>query len=206
MATNAPALEIKPSITTGIRLRALSRTMPQIAPISRPPTAASVSSGPFIRCLLMRIPFSITSILFSSALSSIPVPLPVTSSTSILSKTANKADDGVVLPIPISPLPRISAPSSIACRAVSIPTAIEARACSDPIAGPWVKLAVPFMTLAEIKPSAITSAATPTSTTRTSAPTCRASTLTPAPPLRKLYTICWVTSWGTLLTPSLTTP
>ena len=51
-----------------------------------------------------------------------------------------------------------------------------------------------------------TSRATPTSTTRTAAPTWRASTLIAAPPAAKLATICAVTSWGHGVTPDATTP
>src|SRR5581483_10501861 len=49
-------------------------------------------------------------------------------------------------------------------------------------------------------------APTPASTTTSRTPACRASTLTAAPPERKLASICTVTSCGYALTPSAATP
>src|SRR6201987_270809 len=75
------------------------------------------------------------------------------------------------------------------------------------LAGPWVKSAVPGAILRGSSPgTASRSAATPTSTTVTSAPAWAANALTTAPPARKLATIWAVTSCGHGVTPWACTP
>ena len=49
----------------------------------------------------------------------------------------------VVLPIPISPVARRSAPASSACSASRAPVSSACRACARVIAGPRARLAVP---------------------------------------------------------------
>ena len=67
--------------------------------------------------------------------------------------------------------------------------------------------AVPGRTLRGSSPGAGgISAATPTSTTHTSAPACAAIAFTTAPPARKFATICTVTSCGQGVTPWACTP
>ncbi len=78
------------------------------------------------------------------------------------------------------------------------------------MAGPLAMLAVPGATRFEmILPAATSgpkSAATPMSTTTTLAPARRPRALMPAMPAANPWTICGVTSWGYLLTPSAATP
>src|SRR5262249_59355407 len=80
--------------------------------------------------------------------------------------------------------------------------------CGGVIAGWTAMLPVPGRTLRRTRPgvSVPMGVATPTSTTMTSAPVCRARTLIAAPPAQKLATICAVTSCGQAVTPSATTP
>ena len=144
--------------------------------------------------------------------SSIPVPLPTISSRLLPVTTVPIAADGVVLPIPISPVPRISTPLLKNSAARLNPVKIAFSASWRVMAGPFVKFAVPFAILCTKKrsPPSIepgsNSGIMPISTTQTSAPTCRQIAFIPAPPFRKVITIAPVTSCGKALTPSLTTP
>src|SRR6185436_20061583 len=86
--------------------------------------------------------------------------------------------------------------------ATSTPTLTAPRTWAGVIAGPTVMSAVPGATLRASRPGAAgTSPDTPTSTTTTFAPTCRAKALITAPPARKLATIWAVTSCGNGDTP-----
>ena len=149
----------------------------------------------------------ITSIFFSTPLSFKPVPLPVTLLTSAPVKHAIIALLGVVLAMPMSPVAIISIPLMSSSLKDSIPASRDFIACSLVIAGPRAILSVPYPTFFIFKPSTGSkSAFTPQSTTTTLAPTCCAKTLIVAPPSRKFFTICPVTSCGKVLTPSLETP
>lgn len=139
---------------------------------------------------------------------------------------ATSAAEGVVLPIPRSPVANKPAPASHNSSAVSIPTAIAWWAWATLIAAPSERSAVPRATRRERYPmppgvtasraarSAVssgrtpagTSPATPTSTASRPAPTCRARTLTTAPPVTTLASIWTVTSCGQAETPCPTTP
>ena len=175
-------------------------------------------------------PREIAEALSASAASEMPVPRPVTSPTERPVMAAMSAADGVVLPMPISPVTRQSAPSATSCSAIKAPTSSAASASAVLMAGSVVRLPVPERTLAERKPATATAGAapaaaaaepptppaaasrpgigvaTPTSTTMTRAPTSRAMTLMAAPPARKFATICAVTACGHGVTPSLSTP
>ncbi|MOA00771.1 hypothetical protein D3C78_1201450 [compost metagenome] len=83
---------------------------------------------------------------------------------------------------------------------------MAASASSRLIAGPWAMLAVPYLTLREIRSGWLKSEFTPISTQFTSAPACLAKTFTAAPPAKKFNTICGVTSAGNALIPSSQTP
>ena len=119
-----------------------------------------------------------------------PVPLPVTAGAAWPVKAAMRAADGVVLPIPMSPVTRHRAPFSTRSAAMSAPTPSAVVVSSGVIAGSSARFAVPGRTFARTSPSAASSSlATPTSTTTTPAPAWRASTLMAAPPAQKLATI-----------------
>ena len=86
-------------------------------------------------------------------------------------KAAMMADDGVVLPIPISPVPRSATPSDFASRASVMPASRAATASSRVMAGPLARFFVPRAIFRSIRPgTAPKSKSTPISTTRTSAP------------------------------------
>ena len=63
------------------------------------------------------------------------------------------ADAAVVLPMPISPVANIEAPSPTASSTSSMPISMAWRASSRVIAGPWAMLAVPHADLAVPHPS-----------------------------------------------------
>jgi len=171
--------------------------IPQIPAISRPPTAASAARGSESASLLTSSERSMIPTLRSRVSSSIPVPRPATSRTPHGRRAANSAEEGVVLPIPISPVPIRVAPSPAASRARPMPISTARRASSGDMAGPKAMFAVPGRTFRGISPSRFPrGAATPMSTTRTSAPAQRARTLTAAPPATMLRTIWPVTSPG----------
>src|SRR6267378_2954025 len=198
---------MKPSSAMGTRLDAPPRITPTSPAISKPPTLASTSrpsrgSGAFTDSARATM-----STLRASAASSTPVPRPVTRSGGAPVIAAVIALAAVVLPIPISPVPRRSAPASIAARASRAPVSMALTAWARVIAGPRAMLAVPgAIGQATSSDARAIGFATPKSATITRAPACRASTLTAAPPLRKFSTICAVTTWGYALTPSATTP
>ena len=135
-----------------------------------------------------------------------PVPRPVTWATGAPVKQAATALEGVVLAMPISPVPKMT-PSVAYSPAIPIPTSMHLTASSRVIAGPFLILPLPLTTFRFTRPSASAkSKSTPISTTTTSAPTCFAITFIPAPPFRKFKTICGVTSFGKAETPSSATP
>ena len=130
-----------------------------------------------------------TRTLWANCSSSIPVPWPVTSATGRPLKTATIALLGVVLPIPMSPVPKTSTVRA-AFRAMSMPASTARTASSRLMAGPSAMFRVPGPirreTIFPAAASSLRSAATPMSTTVTAAPTWRARALIPAPPATKL--------------------
>ena len=79
----------------------------------------------------------------SKALSVRPPPRPVSASTGAPVSAASTADDVVVLPIPISPMPTAPTPSRFACAANSMPMAIARSVSSSLIARSRAILPVP---------------------------------------------------------------
>ncbi len=205
----APAVEMKPSTRTGLRRAAAARIRPARPPISKPPTLASTSSPSRGSGRFVAKADWTTAILRANCPSSMPVPRPVRAATGSPHKAASTAVEGVVLAMPMSPVPNRSV-SSASDWATSMPASMAATACSRVMAGPRAMLAVPGPTLFEtILPAATSgpkSAATPMSTTTTRAPASRPRALIPAMPAAKPWTICPVTSCGYLLTPSAATP
>ena len=206
-AINAAAVEINPSIKTGVLCLAAARHRPAMPPISKPPTFERTSIGSEGSGLLTPKAVFITLIFFSTPLLSKPVPLPVTLLKSAPVKHAIIALLGVVLAMPMSPVATISIPLRSSSLNTSIPASRDFIACSRDIAGPRAILPVPYPTFFIFKPSTGSkSAFTPQSTITTLAPTCCAKMLIVAPPSRKFLTICLVTSCGKALTPSQETP
>jgi len=121
-ATAAAAVEIKPSITTGIRREAAPTIKPVSPAISNPPTFRSTSRGSEGSGRLTSKARSITSIFFLRPGASRPVPHPVTCAAGRPVRTEVMALAAVVLPIPISPVPMRVWPSFSARAASSIPT------------------------------------------------------------------------------------
>ena len=108
---------------------------------------------------------------------------------------------GVVLPIPMSPATSTSAPASAASSASRCPSASAAVASATVIASsrsmdPLPRRMRSAQTAGSMPSRYDGSASTLTSTMRTVAPTCLASTLAAAPPVTKFATICAVTSGG----------
>ena len=178
-------------------------------PISKPPTLASTSSPSFGSGLLTSSACSMTPTLCRSCFASMPVPRPVTASGVQPVRAAAMAALGVVLPMPMSPVPKMSVDRPVAARAPCRPRCSgwrrrgsspgRARCSACPVRCAW-------RGSSRSAPAPLRSPAAPMSTTTTRAPTTRASALIPAPPATKLCTICGVTSCGYLLTPSATTP
>ena len=190
------------------------RCDPRITPtrnaISRPPTAASTSTGsaPRSGSPFASRPRRTAPTLRAMASSSRPVPRPHTSDGSAGSSAAVKALAAVVFPIPISPRPTISMPSWASSVATAIPRSIAPIAVGRDMAGPCVRSSVPRTpsTISTLTPATSGASVTPASTTRRRAPASRASTQMAAPPFAKLASICAVTSGGYALTPCAATP
>ena len=108
----APAVEMKPSTTTGTLLAAAPIMSPAMPAISAPPTLASTSMGSFGSGLFTLSASSMTVTLWLKTASFMPVPLPVTVSTGAPSSAAIIALEGVVLAMPISPVPNMATPPS----------------------------------------------------------------------------------------------
>ena len=62
------------------------------------------------------------------------------------------AEDGVVLPMPISPAATMSSPLAFSSRSMSMPTCRHSRACSRVMAGPLLKSLAPCMTFLLTRP------------------------------------------------------
>ena len=208
-AIRAAAVEMNPSIRTGIRREAAPRMRPAMPPISNPPTLARTSNPSFGSGRLRAMLLWITETLRRRCSSSSPVPLPAISPGGLPVSTAAMAALGVVLAMPMSPVPKRSVPGE-RLSAISIPASTLNTASSRLMAGPSAMLPVPARMRLEISQSLSfgrsSSEATPRSATTTRAPVERAMALMPAPPRTKLWTICAVTSRGYLLTPSAATP
>ena len=199
--------EMKPSSTTTLLAAAVPSMTPASTPISNPPTFANISNPSVGSISFFSSACSMTLALCLRCSSDIPVPRPVTFKGDLPQTTLVMALADVVLPMPMSPVPTMSAPFAISFVAIAMPSSRQRRACSIDIAGPFAMLAVPLPIESEISSWLAGSAeATPASMMTTLAPTCRASTLIAAPPLRKLCTIWAVTSCGYALTPSAATP
>ena len=146
---------------------------PAIVPISKPPILASISIGSFGSGLFKAIDSSMTEILCCLCSSSMPVPGPVSSATGFPVSTAAMAVLGVVLPIPISPVPKMST-SGASVLATSTPASTAMTAWVRLMAGPRRILAVPLpIFLERMAPFATRSvkgSMVPASTTQISAP------------------------------------
>ena len=144
MAAAAPAM--KPSMTMGTRREAAPSISPAMAPISGPPTFASTSMASEGSGLFRAIPCSMSFIFLRMTSPLTPEPRPVTVSTGVPVSTATMAEEGVVLPMPISPAATMSSPLFFSSRAMSMPTCRHSRACSRVMAGPLLKSLAPCMT------------------------------------------------------------
>ena len=76
-----------------------------------------------------------------------PVPRPVTWTAGSPVSAAMTAEAAVVLPMPISPVANMDAPSATASSTSSMPSAMACSASSLVMAGPWAMLAVPMRIL-----------------------------------------------------------
>ena len=93
------------------------------------------------------IPNSIISIFLCSLISFRPAPRPVTFATGKLKRTDDRADEVVVFPIPISPVPMIFTPLLFRFSTISIPVSIALKLISGGIAFSFTKLLVPCISL-----------------------------------------------------------
>ena len=196
-ASSAAEPAMNPSSATGTRRAAPARITPVRPPISNPPTFASTSRPSRGSGRLTSSARRTAATLRVKVASSTPVPRPVTCSAGAPVIAAVIALAAVVLPMPISPVARRSAPASIASCASRAPVSIARIACSRVIAGPAAMFAVPGPIGHSTRSGARSrGVATPKSATTTRAPACRASTFTAAPPRVKFSTIWAVTTWG----------
>ena len=194
---SAAAPDMKPSKTTARRIRAPPSATPASTPISKPPTFANTSNPSAalgaLRCSARRT----TSIFCASSSGVRPVPAPVVSCGGAPVMADTMALEGVVLPMPISPVAMRSAPACAASCASATPARTHSSACARDIAGPCAMSAVPLpMRMERSSGCSGRAAAMPASTMIWRAPICRDRTLTAAPPDRKLSAICAVTAWG----------
>ncbi|CAB4674126.1 unannotated protein [freshwater metagenome] len=160
---------------------------PVIAAKSAPPTAANNAIGSASTARPRRIASRTAAHLRIHVASSIPVPSPVTFAASRLVSNPMRVAAGVVLPIPISPGMRRSAPPSISSSAIARPRSKAFWASSKVSASsrsiePLARRMRRAVTAGALASRYVGSQSTLTSTTRTVAPTCRANTLTAAPP------------------------
>ena len=200
-----------PSTTTGHAAAAPPTMKPASAAISRPPTSARIDDGIESTGRRARPPPPTTARLVAQHLvvdarcrgrSPSPAARPV-------SAAMQRRPTAVVLPMPMSPVTR--SPWPVGDELVGdVARRRRARRAPRPPSSPGraARSAVPAPHLA-VRRTCVERRhrrATPTSTTSTSAPTWRASTLIAAPPATKLATICAVTSCGHGVTPDATTP
>ena len=128
--------------------------------------------------------------------------MPVTSATDAPVSTAAMAEEGEVLPMPISPAASRVTPRAASSRAMSMPACRQASASSRVMAGPSLKSRAACMTLRRTRPSTSSrSFFIPTSTTVRRAPALRQKAFIVPPPLTKLRTCISVTSCPVALTP-----
>ncbi len=137
-----------------------------------------------------------------------PVPRPVVSAGGRPVKAETRQAAGVVLAMPMSPVTRRSTPPLPTSSSATPAPAITARAASSRLmAGPALRSSVPGRTFAARKSGCrSSSAATPTSSTLTLAPTVLAMAFAAAPPSQKFFTIAAVTDRGQGETPRSRTP
>ena len=200
MAAAAPAM--KPSTTTGMRSDAPPSMSPLMAASSGPPTLASTSTASLGLGRLIAMPRRMRPALWRTRSEGMPEPMPVTSSTDAPVSTAAMAEEGEVLPMPISPAASRVTPRAASSRAMSMPTCTQANASSRVMAGPSLKSRAACMTLRRTSPSTSSrSFFTPTSTTESRAPALRQKAFIVPPPLTKLRTCISVTSCPVALTP-----
>ena len=205
-AARAAAAEMKPSSSTGKPKAAPPSTTPAMAAISAPPRAPSAPRGVRVRRWFTSRARATAAFLRARPSSERPAPRPVTSPASRPRKWVARALAVVVLPMPISPTANRRTPSSLACRARSMPTQRAASVWSAVRAGPRAMLPVPLTTRRRKSPGQGGISRMPTSTGITSAPARRAKTQAlEVPPARARATRA-VTSGPVWLTPSATTP
>jgi len=144
---------------------------PAKPPISKPPTLASTSIGSSGFGLLIDKALSMTSTLWASCSSSMPVPRPVAFMAGLPLIAARMALLAVVLPIPISPVAMRSSPFFASASTSSMPTFTASTACRCVIAGPFAMFLVPKSTILHNNPgSGWKPPITPISTIITRAP------------------------------------
>ena len=90
-----------------------------MAATSKPPTLVSTSTTSAGSGFQRAMAESMISFLRAKPASFTPPPRPVVSSAGRFSRQDRIALEVVVLPMPISPMPRISTPSAAACAAIS---------------------------------------------------------------------------------------
>ena len=168
--------------------------------ISKPPSLVRMSNGSERSGLFTPSARSMTWVLRRRPSSSRPVPRPTTSAGGSASRAAHMALAAVVLPMPISPMPSNVTPFATNSVATRMPMLTAAAICARVMAGPSARFAVPAASRSRRMTAApgVSGSGdfTPMSTTITSAPTWRASTLMAAPPAAKLSSIWPVTSAG----------
>ncbi|OAA28320.1 hypothetical protein UG55_1006295 [Frankia sp. EI5c] len=213
-AASAAAQTITPSRTTGVRRAAACTRSPASAARSAPPATRSTDRALPAYGRARRIASRIAATLSIQRWSSMPVPRPTTSTGSRSSSAPTTAAAAVVFPMPISPGTIRSVPASISSSAISRPTANARSTSAGVSASTWSIRPLARRTryrsgaaVPSTPPGAVgTGVSTETSTTRTDAPTWRASALTAAPPAAKFATICAVTSAGKADTPVAAMP
>ena len=140
--------------------------------------------------------------------SSMPVPRPVISSTLLSVNAATMAALGVVLPMPMSPVPNRSVVGEVAHDLDAGFDGADGVGAAHGGAGGHVRGAGGDALVHVFRRRRARSdrRRRPCPRRRPRAPARRARALMPAPPFTKLKTICAVTSCGYLLTPEAVTP
>ena len=202
-ATSTAELVMKPSTTITRFSSAACSTAPVSVAISKPPSAASASSGS-VAWACRSSTWPSTWILCCRPAASSPAPGPTTCSMGRPARRASSSEAGDVLPMPISPS-RMALPGRLAT--CSRPLRMAVRHCSGVMAGCSSASAVPAPTRRSTSPGCSGSGSiTPQSTTCTFSPCWRASTLTVASPDRMPCIISVVTEDGQAETPCATRP
>ena len=174
--------------------------------MSRPPTLWSTSSTSPGAGRFTRTAVSMARIFLCRPSEDRPAPRPVMSSTGRSSSTAARAEEVVVLPMPISPVASSLTPRPRSSWATSTPARMAWTASSRLMAGPWVMLAVPRRTHFWRMRSPFRGVTVPMSTGTTSTPAARDMAHTLVSPVDMFSATMAVTSWPVWVTPSATTP